>query len=166
MKNYEFVHEFVTKNGLKATILLIDSDWHCGYVEVPKDFIIFGRGACFIYPELGLDTLEENTIAFKCDVHGGVTFSGPPYWDGKQKNGRWAFGFDCAHSGDLTLKGPDMKQSGYVWRDKDYCVEECEKLSEQLLLFNSKLSKSGILFFGGRRYKLTEVKNEKSRYRR
>lgn len=78
------------------------------------------------------------------NVHGGITFSG----EGRagfplmMKN-VWWYGFDCAHAGDAPdldrIKDPSLREimerhpiESDVIRTLEYCIEECERLADQL----------------------------------
>lgn len=123
---YKVIKTWTTKVGLDACILLVrDGSHHCGYVEVP--------GAI-----LHLDFEGWGDNLSDISVHGGVSYQGKPEWSGGKK----VIGFDCAHYGDLLkcpekYKGTGMEHvSMYkegVWRDEDYCVNECEAMAEQLI---------------------------------
>lgn len=87
----------------------------CGYVGVPKDHTCFGK--------------HKNELP-DLDVHGGLTYSG----EGIAGNvGRWWFGFDCGHYGDL-LPGLNDKYHRHheTYRDYSYVRAECERLRRQL----------------------------------
>lgn len=88
----------------------------CGYVEVEKPHPWWGgRGD-----------------DWQLEAHGGITWSGE--W--KDGNGLWRFGFDCAHSGDLTPRdGAKSKSSlfkDYAYRDVAYVAAEVEALAKQV----------------------------------
>jgi hypothetical protein len=126
--SYEVIKSWVTKAGLNAYVLLVnDGSHHCGYVEVP--------GAISSYNFTGYNGEGESVDIY---VHGGVTFQEIPEWS----NGKVVIGFDCAHAGDKMncpkkLIGTGMEDSfmyrNGVWRDEEYCVNECESMAEQLI---------------------------------
>lgn len=117
------IKDWVTESGLRAMILLVRGSHHCGYVELPE--------------HLGKPDYDESPI-MELNVHGGVTYAGElPEMDGK-----YVVGYDCAHYGDLMkcpeeLKGTSMEHSFMysegIWRDVDYCTNECESLANQLV---------------------------------
>lgn len=117
------IKDWTTASGLRAVILLVRGSHHCGYVEVPE--------------RLGNPDYDESPI-MELNVHGGVTYAGElPEMDGK-----YVVGYDCAHYGDLMkcpeeLKGTSMEHSFMysegIWRDVDYCTNECESLANQLV---------------------------------
>lgn len=114
----KLVKNWKTTTGLEAWIWLVRNSHHCGYVQIPKklkdeDFYNF--------------TDDSNTL----EVHGGVTYQGTPDWsDGVQ-----VVGYDCAHAGDACFGYAD---EGDVWRDEEFCVEQCESLAKQLTEQESK----------------------------
>ena len=82
------------------------------------------------------------------NIHGGITYSNGGV-DSKYpvKSDLWWFGFDCAHAGDggdlSKIKDPRTRASfsrctfpGDVIRTKEYVIEECKNLSDQLLAFD------------------------------
>lgn len=77
-------------------------------------------------------------IVLAVDVHGGLTYAedAPPSAADDQKGGWW-FGFDCAHSGDLTPKyaGRYGLHEGGEYRTFDYVKSEVESLARQLAAF-------------------------------
>lgn len=117
------IKDWTTESGLRAVILLVRDSHHCGYVEVPE--------------HLGKPGYDESPV-MELNVHGGVTYAGElPEMDGK-----YVVGYDCAHYGDLMkcpeeLKGTSMEHSFMysegIWRDVDYCTNECESLANQLV---------------------------------
>lgn len=70
-------------------------------------------------------------IALAIDVHGGLTWSADQHPEG-EADGRWWFGFDCAHAGDLAPKYGQRSAFGGVYRDAAYVQAECESLAKQL----------------------------------
>ena len=125
--SYKVVKSWVTKAGLDACILLVKNSHHCGYVAVPDAL-------------LGQDFYDNGTIV----VHGGITYQGIPEWS----QGREVIGFDCAHWNDLTRCPQELIDAGLehlhtsegVWRDEDYCVNECESMAEQLINLVPKIN--------------------------
>lgn len=94
----------------------------CGYVQVPKD-----------HPWNGVSYRGE--VDRSISVHGALTFSGTPQSpDGGLLSGHW-FGFDCAHSDDLTPAlaaiFPGVCSTG-TYRTIDYVEEQCHSLAVQL----------------------------------
>lgn len=116
------IKDWTTKSGLRAVILLVRGSHHCGYVELPE--------------RLGKPDYDESPI-MELNVHGGVTYAGNlPEMDDK-----YVVGYDCAHYGDYMkcpeeLKGTDMEKlwafDDGVWRDEEFCTNECEKLAQQI----------------------------------
>lgn len=110
---FKLVKQWITKAGLEAYIVLVRNSHHCGYVEVP-------------------DSIQHLDLEMEdIQVHGGVTFQGeaPLILD------KHLVGFDCAHVGD-ALRNPDGTINdlfGGVWRDEEYCIQECESLAVQLI---------------------------------
>ena len=116
------IKDWTTKSGLRAVILLVRGSHHCGYVELPE--------------RLGKPDYDESPI-MELNVHGGVTYAGNlPEMDGK-----YVVGYDCAHYGDYMkcpeeLKGTDMEKlwafDNGIWRDEEFCTNECESLAKQI----------------------------------
>ncbi len=103
----------------------------CGYVGVDNAHPWHGKG---------YDDLPHYGPA----VHGGVTYAaaceaGPPEQtichipEPGQPDGLWWFGFDCAHSGDLS---PGMSACysfiGGHYRDFNYVQAECARMARQI----------------------------------
>lgn len=107
-----------------------------------------------IIPLLAISMSEEReTVSPDCyfNVHGSITYSG----GGKNSkypvdSNLWWFGYDCAHYRDAkdidlmdeTYKKiyesyPDFEDDLKV-RTKEYCIDECKILAEQLNKFNIK----------------------------
>lgn len=119
--NLHVVKSWTTEAGLDACILFVNDMHHCGYVAVPEHL----RGT----------DLEMADIS----VHGGITYQASPDW----ANGREVVGYDCAHAGDAMrcpskYVGTPMEAlyqpcEGDVWRDEEYCTQQCESLASQLM---------------------------------
>lgn len=112
----------------------------CGYVGVPSDHPLHGKG----------DYNDDDYVAL--DVHGGITFAAACHEDGPVESsichvplpGRsddiWWLGFDTAHSGDLVpgmyssrLRALGVEMRNWeTYKDVDYVVGECEALARQL----------------------------------
>lgn len=126
----EIKKDWVTESGLRAVILFVSDSHHCGYIEVPKNHPLFGKE----YSESCDSLTEGGPPESVFDVHGGITYSGggedssyPVESDG------WWFGYDCAHAGDKKFSRFD---SSGVFRDVNYCVNECESLAKQIAVIN------------------------------
>ena len=127
MTTHKIVKSWTTEAGLPAVVLLVnDGSHHCGYVVVPDSLV---DKDSFDYD------MENYTNIY---VHGGVTYLGVL----PQLEDKIAIGFDCAHYGDLMkcpekykgtpLEGLHMYSEG-VWRDEQYCTNECESMAKQLM---------------------------------
>lgn len=138
--------EWVTKEGHNAKVLFLEQGHRCGYVEVKKDSFLFGK--TYSYYSFTLDEITQDLIDNKnkyealneiC-IHGGLTYSD----DLLKDNSHW-FGFDCAHhldkpdeeSQEKYYPNTQNKYHGYnssnsVIRTLEFCINECESLSEQI----------------------------------
>lgn len=97
----------------------------CGYVAVPMNSILNEVKYWINEPEKPHEKAVNDI-----DVHGGLTFSGKIEYIHEPCKifdiNNWVFGFDCCHLGDLfaTYHGE--------YRNKEYVIEQCKKLAEQL----------------------------------
>jgi hypothetical protein len=77
-------------------------------------------------------------------AHGGLTWSGPRNTLRGQSNceTQWAFGFDCAHAGDLVPSTahliPAALMQDDVYRDRDYVIGETSRLAAQLRIVHRR----------------------------
>ena len=120
--------QWITSDGYVAVVKLVNESHYCGYVGVPKSHPIANDNC----PHCGNDMETKDSL----DVHGGVTYNGfSDNYPIKNIDIYW-LGFDCAHSRDLTLKDIAKNRprfnEGESFKDMDYCVRQCEKLSKQL----------------------------------
>lgn len=143
----EWVEEFdnveIEYRGYEAHVLRVfirepyaqEEHWFgghlCGYVKIPKTYLYYDQK----YEDI--------------DCHGGVTFD-------KLNDDFRIMGFDCAHLGDyipsmelFRRTNPEMKKyteeyplpQGFekfsmfnsVYRNMDYCLNECIKIIDQLI---------------------------------
>lgn len=127
----------------------------CGYVEVQPEHPFY----CMGYGEERILTnsvplsmvppryLDRDSQWISPDailsVHCGITFAEHPYWIPEEyREARWAFGFDCAHAGDLvpamhhrlSLYGSHNED---IYRDIGYVQQECQNLAGQLYLLRN-----------------------------
>lgn len=115
MSNSVIVKAWKTVAGLNAYVVLVNNgSHHCGYVEAPEHMV--GK--------------PYENIESDIDVHGGVTYAGTAYF--KDNPDVWVFGYDCAHAGDKTAYSNYLND---VWRDVDYCTEQCELMAKQLAVY-------------------------------
>lgn len=82
------------------------------------------------------------------DVHGGITYSDGGSWENRYpipNTGLWWFGYDCGHAGDgRDLSVLPSESRGFLGRylsydpvrSMEYCIKECESLSQQLEFAN------------------------------
>lgn len=114
MAAHKIVKSWTTEAGLPALVLLVNDSHHCGYVPLPADLV-----------DKNFTGYNEGEYA-DITVHGGVTFQeGLSYMDNKI-----CIGFDCAHAGDKTKFSTWPED---VWRDEQFCVNECESMAKQLM---------------------------------
>jgi hypothetical protein len=113
--NPKIVKAWNTKSGLPALILQMPMGFHCGYVGVPSDHPAYGKE-------------YDDAMLGSIDVHGGLTYAGTV--PQKPQSPFWAFGYDCAHSGDAHSALEETDRN--VWRDQAYCHTECEQLAHDL----------------------------------
>jgi hypothetical protein len=82
------------------------------------------------------DTDPDTKARIDCiiRVHGGLTYSGAGRARFGEKPDFWYFGFDCAHSGDLSPAYASRYGFGFddQYRDIDYVRSEIATLSKQL----------------------------------
>jgi hypothetical protein len=86
---------------------------------------------------------EVPTLDVVFDVHGSITYSGDDR-NGYPVNGDglWWFGYDCGHCDDapelnaissISARGVYERYPRHgIVRSLEYCVDECERLAEQL----------------------------------
>lgn len=140
MREFDTKKDWVTKAGLRASIVMVDLGFHCGYVGVPAVHPLHGVDYMQTSPALG-DSPES-----VFDVHGGITFAGDGKGEYPVKSDLWWFGYDCGHSWDAASPEHIEKMmqiypyrpfmwsgAGRTFRDLDYCVNECERLAEQIV---------------------------------
>ena len=120
------INEWVTEVGYNAATVLrrfdgyggshtpCDDEYYCGYVEVPKDHVLYKADYTDKMPS-DIDP-ETQMIHEYFGVHGGIT-----YTCSIGKPGTWWFGFDCHHLNDNIGSC-----------DEAYVTRECENLAKQL----------------------------------
>ncbi len=132
----------------------------CGYVAVPEDHALYGKhysdkikvskevigrqidvdkvGAINLFcAAVNADDLENGQldVVLAFDVHGGLTYS-EDHAPTNKSDGKWWFGFDCAHAGDLTPGGPFDPHWDDVYRNVSYVRDETQNLAKQLAEFS------------------------------
>ena len=145
-----------------CVVLMTDLGHRCGYVGISPNHSLYKKEYSDTIPEelksklekvlcepIGkrgiIDILchdpENPRIGILFDVHGGITFS---RGDGKypiEKENIWWFGYDCAHAGDgkdLSVVSESIREIELMYPNNDpvrsleYCIKECESLSDQL----------------------------------
>jgi hypothetical protein len=146
----EFMHRELHCLALRGPF----GSW-CGYVAVPVGHPLYGiayHGAMNWEPkdevqrrifERGKQIREKNgkVAVGKApeevfDIHGGLTYSGASDgMRGIEGDGRWWFGFDCSHYGDLS---PALAAYGSAlyedaeYRDLEYVRRETRRLADQI----------------------------------
>jgi len=143
-------HTF-SHSGLQCDMQRNFSGAWCGYVLIPKSHQLHGCGYSDPVPEklvfiwnrkkkepvnletdlgvmsVALADYVNPSIDLILHAHGGLTYASA------HKDGRWIFGFDCAHAWDLP---PDYdekwRSSDQVYRDFEYVKASCRKLANQL----------------------------------
>ena len=100
---------WITKAGLIAMVLKTSVGHRCGYVAVKKEHDFFALP--YQMMNARLDCLTD------IDCHMGITFADKFFKDDEL----WWFGFDCCHGVDLLNP-----------KDLDFCILNCESLSDTL----------------------------------
>jgi hypothetical protein len=124
--DYNVEHVFESE-GFKCVVVAQGAGYRCGYVGIPKTHPLYG--------------INYNETDF--EVHGGVTYSdGGVNTKYPIESDLWWFGYDCAHyedGNDLSLiTNPRliemelMYPTGGIVRTKEYCIQECVRLANQL----------------------------------
>ena len=161
IKQYTVEKVWSHNSNVCVVLMNHSSGCRCGYVGIPIKHHLFGKDYnqdCKYLQELR-EALTHETIGKRgiisviCwdgkgvspeilfDVHGGLTYSGEAGEYPIEMKDVWWFGFDCAHSGDrheIDQIFPESSRefytnfSGDIVRSFDYCVSECESLSNQL----------------------------------
>jgi hypothetical protein len=168
-------------DGLPCVMRRNGHDAWCGYVGVGREHPLFGlpyshplklpgswfegrtldQGIgpmdVFIHMLSGAKSIDDNTpISLAFHVHGGCNYASDHVPD-SEPDGRWWFGFDCSHAGDLSPGTLDsinrfmdemvesmpehvrdtmreiVKGQNAVYRDQQYVVGECQSLAAQLV---------------------------------
>ena len=103
----------------------------CGYVGVSAEHPWFGKS----YSE---EVSVALSISLCCRVHGGLTWAAD-CMPSEAPDGRWWFGFDCAHAGDLVPSCAENWSAQErklfardVYRDQQFVVSETQSLAAQL----------------------------------
>lgn len=153
------LQNFTTANGMAGAIIRVShSGALCGYVGVPASHPWHGKeygdevlpsaerlsrpvdidkiSIISLFCSSGSNLLDGARIDCLIDVHGGLTYSAAGIAEYGEDPALWYFGFDCAHSGDLSpaMDGlyPQFRISSEVYRDIDYVQREVEVLAAQL----------------------------------
>ncbi len=150
---------FITGSGLNASILRVShSGSLCGYVGVPVGHPWHGKeysdtvmpsaaqlarpvdinkiSILSLFCSAGDDPAEGARIDCLVNAHGGLTYSGAGRESCGEDPAQWYFGFDCAHSGDLSpamvARYPQFRISDEEYRNFEYVQREVEVLAAQL----------------------------------
>lgn len=127
----------------------------CGYIGVPNDHALFGKGydteipgaeiddatkidqvgVITVFCHAGLGGNPRVDILVRC--HGGLTYADKGWWPDETR-AAWWFGFDCSHSDDLC-PAKDMQHSfgPGIYRDIEYVKECCRTAAADLSRFKS-----------------------------
>lgn len=162
--SYTVERDWVTASGLRAVCIICDLErgphHRCGYVGVPADHPLFGKGYSEQLPAITQEQANTSVIGNKSplllltagvgadaegevrrsldvviDVHGGLTYGAG---NGKYpvEAPLWWFGFDCSHAGDGEIT-PDLRWPNHdPVRSLCYVEKECERLAAQLKEFD------------------------------
>jgi hypothetical protein len=166
--------------GLPCAMRRGGRDCWCGYVGVGPEHPLFGLPVnhplklppswfegrkfdqglgpmdLFIHIMSGAKSIDDATpICVAFHVHGGCNWAAE-HVPGSEPDGRWWFGFDCGHAGDIapntgneakfmremvesmpehvreTMRDIVFRQREGVYRDQPYVVAECQSLAAQL----------------------------------
>jgi hypothetical protein len=114
-----------TVGDYRAIVVMTDMGHRCGYIGVLKEHKAFGIE--YYTLDIPLDKINAEVLekipamqsVNNIEVHGGLTYASNSVLD--INDGRWYFGYDCAHYNDTPEKCT-----------LEYCVSECESLIKQL----------------------------------
>jgi hypothetical protein len=134
-----------TATGLDCLAVRQSLGAWCGYVGLPPEHPWHGKGySTCLDPNCTEEWCYSHSPEGAVRVHGGLTFASSCRESDKGEafgichvpfEGRphdvWWFGFDCAHSGDLTpCRG--ISFGGDTYRDLAYVKAQCASLAQQL----------------------------------
>jgi|HubBroStandDraft_6_1064221.scaffolds.fasta_scaffold16635_8 hypothetical protein len=118
------------------------------FLERPVDIDQIGVVNVFIGALKTRDAPDRFEIASLARCHGGLTYAAdhPGGSDG-EKDGRWWFGFDCSHAGDLIPKFADepyplSPSADDVYRDVEYVKVAAAMLCADLFLVQKEALKT------------------------
>lgn len=154
--------DWTTAAGLRAVVVIGEDrgrkTHRCGYVEVPADSPLAGKGYSDSIPQISQEQVDGTVLGKKSplllltacvgadeeglirrsldvliDVHGGLTYAGSGEKYPVPDSGWW-FGFDCSHCGDAEIERNPLweYEHGDVVRELPYVMSECEYLAVQL----------------------------------
>jgi len=117
--------EIFEYNGYTCVIIRHSTMKHlCGYIGVEKDSPLWDK--------------SYNELSF-LSVHGGLTFS--QHGDGhKLPEGKYWFGFDCAHGGDYI---PSISERGSgTYKDREFVKQQLILLTYDIQELETLLNKA------------------------
>ncbi len=127
--------------GLPCLAVRHSSAGHwCGYVGVAPGHSWHGKDydQC-TEPTPCDDTWCSHSAGSRADVHGGLTYAKACHGNvchvpaPGEPDDVWWFGFDCAHSGDLSPAHTWARSREWEeYRDLDYVRGECARLAQQV----------------------------------
>jgi len=143
--------------GLPCMLIRSGRSGHlCGYVGVHAGHPLFGLSESTTLA-LGAEDAESegSNPLWDISVHGGVTFTDFCHPGGDEASQichvvepgeddkAWWFGFDCAHSGDVSHFAPTFRRDGTQYDNSEifgmgtyrtvmYVEKECKRLAKQL----------------------------------
>jgi len=129
----DFMHE-----GNRCVVIALDAGHRCGYVGIPSENVLYDKEYDDQIKELDRGITPSRHFI----VHGGITYAGGGLHSKYPvKSDLWWFGFDCDHYGDakdfsiMDDRHKLLFSGGFDYgtiKDKNYCISNCKKLSEQL----------------------------------
>ena len=145
-KNYTVEKEWESHGNTCVVIKRHDMGHRCGYVGINSTHPLFGKDYhedCEFLHQFknNLDDTpmgKRDIITLFCwdgqsvtpeiffNVHGSLTYAGGAGYP-IEKPDTWWFGYDCGHCDDGSKINPYKSV-----RSLNYCIQECESLSEQL----------------------------------
>jgi len=141
-KHYAIESDFIHK-GIRCVVVAYDMGHRCGYCEIKKGHILYGKGYSedlsdiprikrFFNKIKRMPLGKRGVIPILCykkgeisldiliDVHGSVTFTGEGQLQEMEGDGWW-IGFDCAHCDDARdpaiMKNLSMLSVAHLFKD-------------------------------------------------